>query len=204
MWDYWKKDIIRAIVLAIIVAAISLIANWIRTPVFNAMAENGTISRARARQIKGLNLIDNWAHEGWPEVSRNVPENNGEPNGEEPSENNGADYVTPIDTFEAKEMYDSGDCIFFDARGEEYYEEGHIAGAYNWPSDLFDMYYEIHEEMIDFDSCIVVYCIGGACDESYHLGISLSVEGYTNVWLYEGGMQEWEFSGYPVNEGSEP
>jgi rhodanese-related sulfurtransferase len=204
MWEYWKKDITRAIVIAIIVAIAGIIINWVRTPVFNVMAANGTISRARARELKGLNLIDNWAHEGWPEVSRNTPVENGELDGQEPAENGPVDYVTPIDTFEAKEMYDSGDCIFFDARGQEYYEEGHIAGAYNWPSDMFDMYYEIHKDKINPDDCIVVYCIGGACDESYHLGISLSVEGYTNVYLYEGGIQEWEFSGFPVNEGPEP
>lgn len=202
MWEYWKKDIVRAVILAVIISIVSLLINWIRTPIFNAMAESDYISRARARELKGVNLIDDWQHEGWPEVARGG-ENGAPSNGEEPDDG-GPVQVTRIDIFEAKEMYDSGECIFFDAREVEYYEEAHIAEAYNWPSDYFDMYYEIHEDKISRDSCIVVYCIGGACDESYHLGISLSVEGFRNVYLFEGGMEAWEYSGYPVSEGSKP
>ena len=203
MWKYWKADILRAIVLALVIAVLGVLINWLRTPVFNAMASGGRISHARARQVVGVSLVDDWRHKGWPEVALDG-DGNGSANGTGQPE---ADYqvqVIPIDVFRAKEMFDEGDCIFYDAREQEYYEESHIAGAYNWPADYFDMYFERYEDSITHDDCIVVYCIGGTCDESYHLGISLSSEGFRNVYLFEGGMEIWEFSGYPINEGPEP
>ncbi len=208
MWQVWKPDIIRAIVLVVIVATISLVVNRIRTPLFDSMAASGRISKARARSLAGVNLIDDWSHKGWPEVLQDAPPGTvpdpGNGNGVPIDGNERPARVVPIDVYEAKEYYDSGDCVFFDAREPEYYAEGHIAGALNWPSDRFDAHYFDFIDQIEPDDCIIVYCIGGACDESYHLAISLLAEGFGNVLLYEGGMEVWEYSGFPTSEGPEP
>jgi len=213
MWKCWKNDIIRAFWLIIIVSAVALVLNQVRTPILNAAAENGRISDASAERLGGVNIIDSWWHKGWPRVAQRDTEPADNGNGEE--ENPQAStyqvdvprgpegQVWLVDLYQAKTLYDSGECIFFDARESEYYEEGHIADSFNWPYEHFDRYYDQYIE-ITRDDCIVIYCIGGACDESYQLGTSLVIEGFQEVYLFEGGMEAWEQAEFPVTYGPEP
>jgi rhodanese-related sulfurtransferase len=195
----WKKDILRAIILVIIVTLAALVINEGRTPVFQSIADSGKITHAKGLDLSGLRLIDNWNHGGWVKVAKaetGEPKSTGEstPDNHEPQ-------VWPIDTTTAKKFFDEGDCIFLDARETKYYEEAHIAGALSWPTDEFDSLLEKYREKIPYDQCVVAYCIGGACDESSHLATSLLVEGWKEVYLYEGGIQEWQAVGYPTETG---
>jgi len=45
---------------------------------------------------------------------------------------------------------------------------------------------------------IVVYCSDETCIASRALGQLLERHGYTHVLHYEGGLQEWEQAGYPL------
>jgi len=201
MWKSWKTEIIGAIKLVIVVAIVAVLVNWIRTPILLRAAEQGTISHARARITRGVNLIDPWRHKGWPEVG--VQPVDGSP-GPGPGPTQPDSQIWTIDVFKAKELFDAGDCIFFDARGAQYYEEGHIAGANNWPFDMFDSYHSQYADTVADADCIVAYCSGGSCDESNTLAVSLFAEGYREIYLFEGGMEAWEYMGYPTNVGSEP
>lgn len=87
--------------------------------------------------------------------------------------------------------------VFIDARDVELFEKGHIAGAINLP------YFSVDEfinrlDGIDKSDPIVTYCEGADCDESIRLGNELFSKGYKKVFVFFGGWEEWEKSGYPV------
>ena len=199
MRSNWIKEIRRAVGIVLVVMLGAIAINAVRTPILNAAADKDKISRARAWDLSGLKLIDNWSHRGWPNVNKNEG-GTGEP---KPDDGAAENQIWPINSLTAKQFFDEGECIFVDARAPEYYEESHIAGAIDWPADDFDIYYDDLSEQVPMDSCVVVYCIGGACDESYHLATSLLLMGWKEIYLYEGGIGEWEAAGYPVESGDE-
>ncbi len=87
--------------------------------------------------------------------------------------------------------------LFIDARDTEVFEKGHIAGAINLP------YFTIDDFMYRLDSVdkmepIVTYCEGADCDMGIRLGNELFSKGYKKVFVFFGGWEEWEKSGYPT------
>lgn len=48
------------------------------------------------------------------------------------------------------------------------------------------------------DEEIVVYCSEDACFASGAAAKTLERAGYTNVWHYKGGLEDWEAAGYPL------
>lgn len=97
--------------------------------------------------------------------------------------------------------------IFIDARNDEHYLAGHIPGAYQ-----FDRFHPDAENRLAtiLPLCqnaqqIVFYCNGGDCEDSEHTaiylrdGIGLPKE---KVFVYGGGITEWESNGLPVEIGS--
>jgi rhodanese-related sulfurtransferase len=96
--------------------------------------------------------------------------------------------------------------LFVDARSGDLYEESHIPGAiwlYHYESEelIEDLRPEL--EMAFF---VIVYCNGGDCDDSLHLAADLSSL-YSipteNIYVYEGGLNEWVENQMPVTSGSE-
>ncbi|MDE0960848.1 MAG: rhodanese-like domain-containing protein [Planctomycetota bacterium] len=96
--------------------------------------------------------------------------------------------------------------LFIDARSRDLYEESHIPGAawlYHYESDqlIDDLRPEL--EMAFF---VIVYCNGGDCDDSLHLAADLSsLYGIPteNIYVYEGGLNQWVENQMPVISGSE-
>jgi rhodanese-related sulfurtransferase len=50
------------------------------------------------------------------------------------------------------------------------------------------------------DSLVIVYCSSLACPASKSLADRLVAEGYTNVYKYPEGLQEWMRKGFPVHK----
>ncbi|MEO2150310.1 MAG: rhodanese-like domain-containing protein [bacterium] len=96
--------------------------------------------------------------------------------------------------------------LFVDARSSELYQESHIPGAvwlYHYESEelIEDLRPEL--EMAFF---VIVYCNGGDCDDSLHLAADLSsLYGIPteNIYVYEGGLNQWVENQMPVISGSE-
>ncbi len=198
MWKTWKPEIITAIKITLIVAICAVLINWVRTPILFAAADRGLISHARANQLKGVSLIDSWEHGGWHKER--------ELNGD--GFENGypsviREYFT-LDLETTKRLYDEGECIFIDAREVQYYEEGHIPGAINWPYNEFDKYHEIFRDELDPEGCYVIYCSEETCDESGEVATGLIYENFAEVYRFKLGLDEWLIWGYPMNTGSEP
>lgn len=104
--------------------------------------------------------------------------------------------VTPAKPLEIRidqveKLLANPDVLFIDARKANEYERGHIGNAIN----IFTPEFEQHIPRIiglPRDKPIVVYCGGGACELSHELAGHLVGLGFTRVFVYTGGWNEWE------------
>ena len=101
---------------------------------------------------------------------------------------------TMIDRELAKKMYDLG-ILFVDAREMKEYNESHITGAILEPAVSGEL-----TKISPPDKPLITYCSGGHCDLSFELAVELMEEyNYEKVFVYEGGLPDWEEAGYPVD-----
>ncbi len=98
----------------------------------------------------------------------------------------------------ARELYDSGEYIFVDARSPEDYEEGHIKGAVSLPVGQFEEKIAAFMERYPPEASIVTYCSGRTCEDSHHLAESLMEFGYDKISVLIDGFPGWEAEGHPI------
>ncbi|NCF56762.1 MAG: hypothetical protein GWP41_10970 [Planctomycetia bacterium] len=106
------------------------------------------------------------------------------------------------------EFESSGESIvvFVDARVKDQYEDGHIPGSvwlYHYESESLIDDLKPQLEMAFF---VIVYCNGGDCEDSLHLASDLgSLYGLPpeNIYVYEGGFNEWKEMQMPITVGTE-
>ncbi len=105
-----------------------------------------------------------------------------------------------IDRETLKAKLDDGDSFhLIEVLMPKEYERLHIRGAENIPLA------RVGSEAVarfDRDETIVVYCADTKCKASPKAAEKLEVFGFTDVYDYEGGKQDWLDAGYPV-EGRE-
>lgn len=100
--------------------------------------------------------------------------------------------------------------LFLDARRTSVYEEGHIAGARSysvWESDVDEKVNTLYNERSDprdQNLPIVIYCSGGACEDSHMLAQKLWGIQFNNVYVYKDGFPDWQKRGAAVKTGSNP
>lgn len=97
--------------------------------------------------------------------------------------------------------------LFLDARRTSTYEQGHIAGARSfsvWESDVDDKVAGLLEQVSDQQLPIVVYCSGGACEDSHMLSQKLWGLFFENVLVYKDGFPDWQNRGGSVRTGAKP
>lgn len=100
--------------------------------------------------------------------------------------------------------------LFLDARRTSVYEQGHIAGARSfsvWESDVDDKIAKLFEERSDpreQNEPIVVYCSGGACEDSHMLAQKLWGVQFNNVYVYKDGFPDWQNRGGAARTGGQP
>jgi len=98
---------------------------------------------------------------------------------------------------QASEFYD-GNVIFVDARDLEYYQEGHILGA--WNSDNFSELIFKLDSLQGKDESIVTYCDGDECGSSEDLAYDLQDAGFTKLFVFVGGWSEWNQAGLSIEK----
>ena len=100
--------------------------------------------------------------------------------------------------------------LFLDARRTSVYEEGHIAGARSfsvWESDIDDKVNALFNERSDpaeQNKPIVIYCSGGACEDSHMLSEKLWGIQFNNVYVYKDGFPDWQKRGGATRTGGQP
>jgi len=102
-------------------------------------------------------------------------------------------------------MTREGYYVFVDARADQAYAAGHIPGAYQLD------HYRI-EDYIDnvLPACmnafkVIVYCSGGACEDSEFAALELFDRGLdpSKVFIYPGGVGLWKRKGQPLEQGAQ-
>ena len=96
---------------------------------------------------------------------------------------------------QALELYQKG-TVFVDAREPEYYQEGHIKGAWNIPFFL-ELVFKL-DSLQGKDAPMVIYCSGEECGSSEDLAYELQAEGFSNLLVFKGGWTAWNSSGHPI------
>lgn len=106
-------------------------------------------------------------------------------------------------------LYSKG-VLFLDARRTSVYEEGHIAGSRSfsvWEADIDDKVTQLYEERSDpreQNLPIVIYCSGGACEDSHMLSQKLWGIQFNNVYVYKDGFPDWQKRGGATRTGGQP
>ena len=96
---------------------------------------------------------------------------------------------------QALELYQKG-TVFVDAREPEYYQEGHIKGAWNIPFFL-ELVFKL-DSLQGKDAPMVIYCSSDECGSSEDLAYELQAEGFSNILVFKGGWTAWNTSGHPI------
>lgn len=103
---------------------------------------------------------------------------------------------------EVRAATESGDYLILDARSADEYYEGAIPTAMSAPRADIDSVFPDLQLFLFPGQPVITYCSGLACDDALLLSLFLRDHGYTNVWLFPGGMEEWRAAGYRM-EGSQ-
>ncbi len=107
--------------------------------------------------------------------------------------------VTPITRDEVKARIDARNVVVLEALPSRYYADAHLPGALNMPHDEVD---ELAAQLVpDKATEIIVYCASGPCQNSGIAARRLVELGYTNVYDYELGKQDWVEAGLPTESG---
>lgn len=99
---------------------------------------------------------------------------------------------------EAYTLFKTKAALFVDARQEILYKMAHIKDA-EW------IYHQTAKENpkvkdIKKDQLMIIYCGGPKCEQAEHLVDELEEMGFSSVFLFPGGMDEWRAAGYPIDE----
>jgi rhodanese-related sulfurtransferase len=110
---------------------------------------------------------------------------------------------------EALALHAAG-ALFLDARRTSVYEAGHIAGARSfsvWEADVDQKVNALFDERgdpADQNKPIVIYCSGGACEDSHMLAEKLWGIQFNNLYVYKDGFPDWQKRGGAVKTGGAP
>ncbi len=112
-----------------------------------------------------------------------------------------ADKTIEVDLNEAKEIFDSEQGVFIDARSPWDYEKGHIPGAINYSMSETSQEFDNQIALWSAEEVIIVYCAGEGCKASILLARYLrDKRGFLNTCAFVGGWPAWVSAGYPVDK----
>jgi rhodanese-related sulfurtransferase len=92
-----------------------------------------------------------------------------------------------------------GEIVILEALPATYFQAEHLPGARNMPLDQIDA---LAPALIpDKRTPVVTYCAGPTCPNSQIAARQLEALGYSAVYAYEGGKEDWINAGLPVESG---
>lgn len=108
------------------------------------------------------------------------------------------EFIIEIINLEIAKKFFYDDVLFVDARDNTSYMEGHITGAIS-PIP--------HDKMVDnifnnhgFNEPFVIYCDNEECGFSEDLAYQLQAEGFSKIYVFSGGWNQWLVAKLPVEK----
>ncbi len=90
--------------------------------------------------------------------------------------------------------------LFVDARSEDEYRQGHIAGSLSLPVDQAEArFLDVIGQLYESD-LIIAYCDGESCSLSHDLALFLHDLGVENIRVLVNGWTLWQEAGLPISE----
>lgn len=106
--------------------------------------------------------------------------------------------VTRIDRTLLQDMIARNEnLVLIDVLPETAYVRGHIPGAINIPSE--EILARAPTLLTDLDAEIIVYCKNGPCKRSQRAAQRLETLGFTRVYDYHLGRDDWSSSGLALH-----
>lgn len=106
-----------------------------------------------------------------------------------------AEQIAILTKEEVLEHINNGTAVIVNVLGRPDYDKVHIKGSVSIPLDLLEQG-ELDE--LGSQKNVVTYCKSYTCGASKNAAMILREKGY-NAMAYEGGIEEWEQSGLPVD-----
>jgi len=97
-----------------------------------------------------------------------------------------------------KRLVEENRAILIDARDRASYTAGHIRNAWSIPGLEVDQYFEKFVSL-PRDTMILIYCNNPDCHLSRLVGDFLGLLGFTNLYHFDGGYDEWTEKKMPVD-----
>ena len=99
--------------------------------------------------------------------------------------------LTGITLAQTLNIYNTKAAVFIDARDQWDYSTSHIDGAVNIPEFSFEPS-DSTLSAYSKSKLLIVYCDGDDCDISKRLATEFVKLGYSNTFIFLGGIKEWE------------
>ncbi|HEY4706552.1 MAG TPA: rhodanese-like domain-containing protein [Thermodesulfobacteriota bacterium] len=104
--------------------------------------------------------------------------------------------VREITKDELKDMMDSGESfVLVNVLDPDSFENEHICGSINIPASTIA---RDALEVLNKDDTVILHCSGPECTASKIAAEKLDTLGFSDVWRFKGGIEEWKGSGYCV------
>lgn len=112
-------------------------------------------------------------------------------------------HFQEIDADTLQSLVEAEKAILLDARTPDNFQQCHIPGAVSLPISRFNETYDGVSSQLKQYKTIICYCEGHDCTDSTLLALELFKKGHTDIFVYKGGMAEWEQLAYPVEPPQE-
>lgn len=97
----------------------------------------------------------------------------------------------------------AGEALVLDARPEIFHRLGHIPGALSLPRDAFEVSFarllpQLEKQIAGRPPLLLLYCQSASCEDALLVANALARNGFSRLAIFQGGWDEWERSGLPV------
>lgn len=97
-----------------------------------------------------------------------------------------------LDFNQLKKMQDQEKNVpLINTLSEEHFENTQIPGSINIPLESDDFVSRVEQTIGGKEQAVIVYCASHDCPSSKHAAEKLEQAGFTQVYDFEGGAQEW-------------
>jgi rhodanese-related sulfurtransferase len=101
-----------------------------------------------------------------------------------------------------KAMLDrNDDVVMVNVLDRESFTQAHIPGSFNVPAEEADFIRRVEDLAGDKDAKVIVYCGSFECPLSNTAARRLEQAGFSQIYEYEGGIEDWQEAGYPLESG---